>query len=279
MTHEFPPSNEKSTRQCVALITGGTGAIGEAIALGLAKHPNTQVHIVARDPTKAKRTVERVRQASGNPQVHYHLCDLSRGDEIYALAKKWHKPLHILINNAAISPRARLESAEGIEMQFAVNVLGYYRMIQAFTPHLKANAPARVINVASYWAGGLDLQDLEFKHRPYHNGAAYRQSKQANRMLTRAFAKRLKPFGITVNACHPGDVNSKLSNDLGFGGHETPEQGAATPLWLAVSPEVKAVTGRYFAHFREEPCPFAEDQQAVEALFAACQAYDRQHNR
>ncbi len=276
MATEFAPSNEENAKRCVALVTGGTGAIGAAIALGLARHPNTEVHIIARDAAKAERTVERVRQASGNPHVHYHLCDLSLGQEIYALAETWRGPLHILINNAALSPRVRLESAEGIEMQFAVNVLAYYRMIQAFTPCLKASAPARVVNVASYWAGDLDLDDLEFKRRPYHNGTAYRQSKQANRMLTPAFAERLEPFGITVNACHPGDVNSKLSNDLGFGGHETPEQGAATPLWLAVSPEISGVTGRYFAHFREERCPFAEDRQAVEALFAACQAYDRQ---
>ncbi len=89
-------------------------------------------------------------------------------------------------------------------------------MIQLFSECLKQSAPARVINVASYWAGDLDLADLEFKQRRYSNGAAYRQSKRANRMLTVAFAARLKPYDVTVNACHPGDVNSRLSNDLGY---------------------------------------------------------------
>jgi len=91
--------------------------------------------------------------------------------------------------------------------------------------------------VASYWAGDLDIDDLEFKHRPYSNGAAYRQSKQANRMLTVAFAERLAEHRISVNACHPGDVNSNLSNDLGFGGHESPGEGNedADPARVEVS--------------------------------------------
>jgi NAD(P)-dependent dehydrogenase (short-subunit alcohol dehydrogenase family) len=92
------------------------------------------------------------------------------------------------------------------------------------------------VNVASYWAGGLDLGDLEFKRRPYDNDQAYRQSKQADRMLSVAFAERLREHRVWVNACHPGDVRSRLSANLGFGGHETPEQGAATPVWLATAP-------------------------------------------
>ena len=97
---------------------------------------------------------------------------------------------------------------EGIEQQFATNVLGYFWMIEAFIERLKQGSGTRIVNVASYWAGGLDLHDLEFKKRRYNNDAAYRQSKQADRMLTVAFAKRLQPLDITVNACHPGDVNS-----------------------------------------------------------------------
>jgi NAD(P)-dependent dehydrogenase (short-subunit alcohol dehydrogenase family) len=79
-----------------------------------------------------------------------------------------------------------------------------------------------VVNVASYWAGGLDLGDLELERRRYDNDAAYRQSKQADRMLSVAFAERLRDAGVTANACHPGDVVSTLSRNLGFGGHETP---------------------------------------------------------
>lgn len=182
-------------------------------------------------------------------------------------------PLHILINNAAASPRQRQETPEGIEVQFATNVLGYFWMPQLFSDHLKASAPTRVINVASYWAGDLDLKDLEFKRRRYDKGTAYRQSKQANRMLTVAFAQRLKPYTITVNACHPGDVNSRLSNDLGFGGHTSPDDGADTPVWLATDPVGQRETGKYFEQQHETRCKFGEDTAAVEALYAACLSY------
>jgi NAD(P)-dependent dehydrogenase (short-subunit alcohol dehydrogenase family) len=152
-------------------------------------------------------------------------------------------------------------------------VLSYFWLTQLFTERLKESAPARVINVASYWAGDLDLSDLEFKRRRYSNGTAYRQSKQANRMLTVAFAERLKPFGITVNACHPGDVNSRLSNDLGFGGSTSPDDGADTPVWLATDLIGQRETGKYFDQRHAVRCPFGEDTAAVEALYAACLAY------
>jgi NAD(P)-dependent dehydrogenase (short-subunit alcohol dehydrogenase family) len=178
------------------------------------------------------------------------------------------------VNNAAATPPKRRETPEGIEMHFATNVLGYFWMIQAFRDILIRSAPARVINVASYWAGDLQLDDLEFKRRRYDNNRAYRQSKQANRMLTAAFARRLEPHGVSVNACHPGDVNSRLSNNLGFGGHESPDQGADTPVWLATNPAGQEQTGQYFARRRATSDPFTRDPKAVEALYQACLAYD-----
>jgi len=255
------------------IVTGATGAIGKAIALGLAKLPNHSVFLVARDKRKAELAVMDIVRKTGNENISYLLVDLSCKEEIFALAEQWEGKLSILINNAGITPRQRRETSEGIEMQFATNVLGYFWMIKAFTSTLKEGSPSRVVNVASYWAGDLDLSDLEFKRRPYHNGIAYRQSKQANRMLTVAFAERLKPFGISVNACHPGDVNSKLSNDLGFGGHESPTQGAETPVWLASDPSVSDISGGYFAHKKQENCPFNKDKQAIERLFEICSNY------
>ncbi len=260
--------------QQVAFVTGATGAIGAAIAKGIAEQPNYRVVLVARNEAKAKRTVKEISEATGNQGIRYQLCDLSRRQEIYALAERWQGRLDVLVNNAAVTPRRRKETPEGIELQFATNMLGYFWMIRAFKEHLKRSAPARVVNVASYWAGDLDIDDLEFERRPYRNGTAYRQSKQADRMLTAGFAQRLKPDGITVNACHPGDVNSTLSNNLGFGGSETPEQGAATPVWLATSSTGGEKTGKYFAHKREERDRFTEDEAAVEALFQACLEYD-----
>lgn len=261
------------TLKNISLVTGATGAIGEAIAIGLARQDHHSIYLVARNQSKAERAVKRIIEVTGNQHVDYLLADLGRRTDIYALAENWEGPLHVLVNNAASSPRNRQETLEGIEYQFAVNVLSYFWMTEAFTPHLKAGSPARIVNVASYWAGDLDIDDLEFKHRPYRNGTAYRQSKQANRMLTVAFAERLKQFEISVNSCHPGDVNSKLSSDLGFGGHESPERGAATPVWLATNSIGVEKTGKYFSHLREERCPFGENHQAVEQLYLKCSGY------
>ena len=268
MNQPHPPDQPR-----IAMVTGATGAIGKAIARQIAAAPGHSVTLVARDEGKAKRAVEQIIRATGNHDVKYELADLSRQSSIQALAARWQGPLHVLVNNAAATPRRRLETPEDIEMQFATNVLGYFWMTLAFEEILKNTPGSRVVNVASYWAGDLDLNDLEFKRRPYRNGPAYRQSKQANRMLTAAFAEQFRPFGIPVNACHPGDVNSKLSNDLGFGGHETPDQGADTPAWLALSATGGTETGKYFEGRRAAHDRFAEDKNAVEALYQACLGY------
>jgi NAD(P)-dependent dehydrogenase (short-subunit alcohol dehydrogenase family) len=254
----------------VALVTGASGAIGKAIARGIAESPGHEVVLLCRNEMKARQACQEIIRATGNGAVRYEVADVSRWSSIQGLAKRWQGPLHVLVNNAAVTPKRREETPEGIELQFATNVLGYFWMIQAFSGHLKRSAPARVVNVASYWAGDLDLADLEFKRRRYTNGEAYRQSKQANRMLTVAFAERLRPYGVSVNACHPGDVNSTLSNNLGFGGSQTPDEGARTPVWLAVGPTGQMVTGKFFERMREVRCAFAGDGKAIEELYRAC---------
>ena len=264
--------NTPYDHQTVA-VTGATGAIGKAIALSLAKTPGCEVVVLARDEAKAKNAVSEIIRATDNHKVRYALVDVSRQASIQSLAESWKGPLHVLINNAAISPPRRQETVEGIELQFATNVLGYFWITRAFDDLLKRSAPARIVNVASYWAGDLDLTDLEFKRRTYRNGTAYRQSKQANRMLTVVFAEQLNREQVTVNACHPGDVNSKLSNDLGFGGHESPAAGARTPVWLATDPMGGQVTGKYFERENAVPCRFGQDLEGSWALFHACLAY------
>ena len=259
--------------QRLALVTGATGAIGKAIALEIARQPGYQLVLLCRDPQKAGKAAREITRQSGNPQVGFEIVDVSSRESISAVAQRLQSPIHVLVNNAAITPPQRQETAEGIELQFATNVLGYFWLTRALTEHLGAGAPARVVNVASYWAGDLDLDDLEFRSRPYNNNTAYRQSKQANRMLTVAFAARLGEQGITVNACHPGDVNSSLSNNLGFGGHESPQEGARTPAWLATNSIGQAETGKYFEHMQMRRCRFGEDETGVEALYQACMAY------
>ena len=256
----------------VAAVTGSTGAIGKAIARKLALS-GFQVYLLARNESKALEAVNHIRNQTGNPDVTYLLVDLSRKESIYDLSQKWRGPLHALINNAAISPLQRQVTPEGIELQFATNVLGYFWMTIHFADILSKSSPSRIVNVASYWAGNLDITDPEFTKRAYHNHDAYRQSKQANRMLTPIFAHLYQGKGITVNACHPGDVNSALSNSLGFGGSQSPDEGAQTPYWLATSTNVSHITGRYFENCQEVHCRFGADLEKSRELFDLCETY------
>ncbi len=269
----MPSHSGRPEERRLAMVTGATGAIGKAIAARIAAEPGYEVVLVCRDGSKASAAAEQIRHATGNPRVHVELADLSRRSTIEALAGRRHSPVHVLVNNAAATPRRREQTPEGIELQLATNVLGYFWMIRALTPLLAAAGGARVVNVASYWAGGLDLDDIEFIRRPYDNDTAYRQSKQADRMLSAAFAERLAESHITVNACHPGDVRSTLSSNLGFGGHESPAQAADTPAWLATAADVQGVSSRYFERRRETACPFVRNRDAVQALYQACEAY------
>lgn len=268
-----PPASRQ--RERVAIVTGATGAIGGAIAAGLAR-AGFAVVLPVRELARGRRAVSAIQRATRAAATHVRceLVDLALRESIEAFAARWSGPLHVLVNNAAETPRRRQETSEGIERQLASNVLGYLRLMRAFEATLAASAPARVVNVASYWAGGLDVDDLEFRRRRYDNDDAYRQSKQADRMLSSAIARRWRGRGVTVNACHPGDVPSKLASDLGFGGHESPEQGAATPLWLATDPDLAAESGGYFEHRRAKSCGFSADEAAVETLFERVSAYD-----
>lgn len=257
------------------LVTGATGAIGKAIARGLGRQADVELRVVARDGQKGERLVREL-SVAGAPAA-LELCDLSRKASVRELAARLAGPLHVLVNNAAIAPPERGETPEGIELQLATNVLGYFWMTELLRPLLELAAlesgDARVVNVASYWAGDLELDDLEFRRRRYDNDTAYRQSKQANRMLTVEHAERLLAAGISVNACHPGDVNSKLSNDLGFGGRETADAGAKTPVRLASSPELRGVSGRYFERGADSRCRFASDRGATLELYRRLEEY------
>jgi NAD(P)-dependent dehydrogenase (short-subunit alcohol dehydrogenase family) len=129
-----------------------------------------------------------------------------------------------------------------------------------------------IINVASYWAGGLNLDDPEFKHRSYNNDVAYRQSKQADRMLSYGMADIFKDK-IDVVACHPGDANSKLSNDLGFGGSESAKQAAEMPLSLATGKMGAVISGAYYEHGRIANCRFKSDREGISRLLEICESY------
>lgn len=255
------------------VVTGSTGAIGSAITAAIAALPDYSVIATGRNPTRVEALVSRLRHTFGAVKVRGEIVDVSSARSVAEFAARFERPVDVLINNAAVAPAQRERTADGIETVFATNVLGYLWMTRQLIPALRKSSEPRVVNVASYWAGDLDPTDLEFKRRKYDNDVAYRQSKQANRMLTVAWAKRLEADGICVNCCHPGDVNSRLSNDLGFGGGESPKAGARTPVWLAVASELRGTTGGYFEHERPVACPFSRDLAAVERLAQICDDY------
>ena len=253
-----------------ALVTGATGAIGSAIAGALVQRGFSLI-LVTRKREQGERVARELGSMTSNIDVE--LCDVGRLTEIAELATRLPDTLDVLVNNAAECPRSRQETPEGIERQWATNVLGYYWLIRACAPALERAEGARVINVASHWAGGLDLSDVEFRRRRYDNDAAYRQAKQADRMLTAGLAERFARRRVRLYACHPGDVRSKLSEDLGFGGHQSAEEAADTPVWLATGPQLPDSTGSYFAQRRAQRCPFSVNRRQVEALLELCEQY------
>ncbi|OHT15063.1 Retinol dehydrogenase 13 [Tritrichomonas foetus] len=257
----------------VALITGATGQIGKAIAREIAKTGQYSVVLACRNEERAKKTVAELISDTKNHNISYRLVDTSLHNSIKSFAKSWEGPLHLLMNVASDTPRKRMETPEGIEVQFATNVLGYFWMMQEFSPVMAKSAPSKIVNVASYWAGDVDLDDLQFTRRSYDNDSCYRQSKACERMLSFYFAEKLKDSHVTVNVCHPGDVNSNLSRSLGFGGHETPEEGAATPVYVATNSKLEKVTGKYFEHLKEISCQFAKDQESIRKLVDYCEKF------
>jgi NAD(P)-dependent dehydrogenase (short-subunit alcohol dehydrogenase family) len=196
-----------------------------------------------------------------------------------------HPQLHILVNNAGIWSPVRRTNADGVELTWATNMLGYFLGTELLLERLRASAPARIVVVASELAYGLDLDDVGFERRRYSGVAAYAQSKQANRMFTWALARRLEGSGVTANAVHPGGVATGIfRKGGGIGGRlvdlgsrlfaRSPARGADTAIWLASSPEVEGRSGRFFADRRERRCPF-HGEAFEEQLWARCAAATR----
>jgi NAD(P)-dependent dehydrogenase (short-subunit alcohol dehydrogenase family) len=184
---------------------------------------------------------------------------------------KSHDTLDVLVNNAAVVSETRRESADGIELTLATNVLGYHLFTKLLRPLLDHAPAGRVVNVASMMAYDLDLTDVEWRKRRYTQASAYAQTKQANRMLTWALSRRLAGTRVTANAMHPGAVATPLLHALapGLQGRTT-AKGAETAIWLATSPEMAGVTGRFWSDMHETRCGFRDDAQE-DALWDLCE--------
>jgi NAD(P)-dependent dehydrogenase (short-subunit alcohol dehydrogenase family) len=266
----------------VCLVTGASAGIGKAVARELARLGATVV-LACRSQEKGEAARRDIADATGRRELEVVTADLSSRRQVRDFAEGFarrHPVLHVLVNNAGVWLERRQESAEGIEMTWATNVLGYFLLTDLLLPSLLAAPAARIVNVASRLAGELDLADVEFKRRAYSGRVAYAQSKQADRMLTWALARRLDGTRVTANALHPGFVSTELFAKAGgvMGVVASayaklaalkPEQGADTAVWLAAAPEVQGQHGLFWIERQERRCRF-RDPKAEEALWSLC---------
>jgi NAD(P)-dependent dehydrogenase (short-subunit alcohol dehydrogenase family) len=271
------------------VITGATSGIGRAAAMALG---GLGAHLVlaCRDTVKGQETAEEISRRTGAKDVEVMWVDTSSQSSVRDFARQYrekHDRLDVLINNAGMNrgQQPRAISVDGIELTFATNVMGYHVLTRELLDRLKASAPARVVNVASQYAGDLDLDDLQFERRPFESTKAYAQSKACDRLLTWALARRLAQTGsgVSANAMTPGLVVDtglyrhtppEVMARLRQRGGRTVEQGADTVVWLATSAEVEGMSGKLFDQRREIVCEF-RGEAAEERLWTYCEGLVR----
>jgi NAD(P)-dependent dehydrogenase (short-subunit alcohol dehydrogenase family) len=246
------------------LITGATAGIGKETALALAARGFKMV-LVSRDRDRGEKAREEIRRSGRGEAVELIIGDLSSQESIRKMAAEFEDRfdrMDVLVNNAGALYAERTLTVAGIEATFATNHLAYFLLTGLLLPILKQSAPARIVNVASdahRWAR-LDFDDLQGA-RSYGGWSGYSKSKLANIMFTYELARRLEGTGITANCLHPGTVRTELFRNLsGITGaaiklatpfFRSPKKGAETTVYLASSPEVEGVTGKYFADCKE----------------------------
>ena len=242
------------------MVTGANSGIGKATALALAQMGATVV-MVCRDRARSEEARSEITTKSRNNAVDLLLADLSSQQSIRQLVENFqhrYTHLHVLINNAGAAFPERRETVDGLEMTFAVNYLAPFLLTNLLLDGLKASVPARIVNVSSgsHKAGYIKLDNLQSKN-PYRSMRVYGQAKLALVLFTYELARCLEGTGVTVNCLHPGFVATNFGQrDVGpafrllvkligsFG--TSPEKGAKTSIYLASSPEVEGVTGKYF---------------------------------
>jgi NAD(P)-dependent dehydrogenase (short-subunit alcohol dehydrogenase family) len=261
----MPPRSslpDLSGRVCV--ITGASRGIGRATVDGLAAL-DARVVLLCRRQEDGDRIASELAAARRGPPADVIEVDLSSQRAIRQAAdtlRERYPSIHVLINNAGVIPQQREVTADGLEMQFAVNHLAYFMLTTLLLDRLTAGAPARVVNVTSgaHQGGTLDLADLQSQRR-YDPVRVYGRTKLANVLFTYELARRIRSTGVTANCLHPGVIATRLLADYmnvpmvggavarTFGGD--PSEGADATVYLAASPEVETVTGRYFVGRRE----------------------------
>ena len=268
-----------------AIVTGASSGIGIETARALAG-AGADVTLAVRDLDAGRRTADDITASTANRDVQVNRLDLADRSSAFDLAAGWEGPLHILINNAGVMALPELTlTSEGWEMQFATNHLGHFALAVGLHDALAAEAGARIVSLSSrgHLRSPVVFEDINFDARRYEPFVAYGQSKTANALFAVGATHRWEDAGITANAVHPGAIAaSNLSRhldpdtlqalrDSGQYRYKTLEQGAATSVLVATSPELEGVGGRYFedcneADVLDSPSPDAESGVAAYAL-------------
>ena len=263
----------------VCIVTGANSGIGKATSLGLAQMGATVV-MVCRDRTKGEEAQNEIKTKSGNNAIDLLLAELSSQDSIRQLVENFqqhYKQLDVLINNAGGVNLSRRETLDGLEMTFALNYLAPFLLTNLLLDKLKASAPARIVNVSSesHESGYIKMDDLQLEKK-YRLMRAYGQSKLALVLFTYELARRLQGTGVTANCLHPGFVATNIGQSgVGRVGRSivklifsslgiSPEEGAKTSIYLASSPDIEGVTGKYFVKsipVRSAPISYDESLQ------------------
>jgi retinol dehydrogenase-12/retinol dehydrogenase-13 len=267
----------------VCVVTGASGGIGKAVSAGLAGRGAT-VALVVRSRARGDAARDEIARQTGSRDLHVVLADLSRQADVRRAAEEIQASfgaVHVLVNNAGTFTRRRQETVDGVETQWAVNHLAPFLLTRLLLPALAAGRPARVVTLSSnaHRSAKLRWDDLEMKHGRYRGLRQYCNTKLANVLFTRELARRAAGIGVTANAMHPGVVATELL----LGGFpplrlfrrflRTPEQGAATALYLAADPAAAAVTGEYFFDCRPVSlAPNATDDEAARRLWEVSEA-------
>jgi NAD(P)-dependent dehydrogenase (short-subunit alcohol dehydrogenase family) len=269
----------------VVIITGANRGIGKEATKEIAKL-GAKVYMACRSLDSANEAKKEIIKETNNENVFVLELDLASVESINKFVKSFKEKedkLDILINNAGISSRSKNLNDARVELTFAINVLGHHYLTKLLIDLLEKSSYSRIINVASDYAGGLDLYDINYDKRNYDTTAAYKQSKQANRMLTREWAKNLQSKNISVYSMTPGWVpntdlfreqstfNKAVIKTVGVVGGRSVEQGADTIVWLASSDKIDGSNGGFFRDRKELECRFT-NREAEKRLWDICEA-------
>jgi NAD(P)-dependent dehydrogenase (short-subunit alcohol dehydrogenase family) len=258
------------------LVTGSTDGLGKEVASYFAAQQAT-VLLHGRNPDKGEATRLELQEKTGNLDLRYYNADFSSLNDVRKMSGAIladHDRLDVLINNAGIGVRSleaqRELSSEGYELRFAVNYLSHVLLTHLLLPLIRESSPSRIINVASSGQSSIDFDNVMLDHN-YDDWQAYRQSKLAQVMFTFDLSRELKGSSVTVNCLHPATLmNTKMVYDSPFFDipASTVEEGAKAVEYLAISPDLEGVTGKYFDGKKiAEPNPQAHNKAARKQLW------------